>query len=95
MRSLSVRIDEIENNFAEAGEHAIKGRAVMAKLESRTRELTVYLGNVKACTGQTPQGFTESEQRSKTIAFQLAKDKSQHKMAQLATQLQQAIRVKK
>ena len=68
----------------------------MAKLESRTHELKVDLGNVKARTGKTPKGFTKSERRSKEIAFQLAKDKkSQDKMAELATKLQQAIRIKK
>merc|ERR1711942_328039 len=51
-RSLETQLGELENKFAEANENAMRcGRAAMAKLETRIRELEVELGNVQAHTG--------------------------------------------
>merc|ERR1719516_313924 len=51
-RSMESQLGELENKFAEANENAMRcGRAAMAKLETRIRELEVELGNVQAHTG--------------------------------------------
>merc|ERR1712098_879725 len=46
-RALETQLQELENKFAEVNENAIRGgRAAMAKLESRIRELEIELSNV-------------------------------------------------
>merc|ERR1712021_49992 len=48
-RALESQLVELENKFAEANENAIRGgRAAMAKLETRIRELELELGSVQA-----------------------------------------------
>merc|ERR1719495_1152270 len=52
-RALESSMGELEQRLAEANENAIRGgRAAMAKLESRIRELEIELGNVQAHTGE-------------------------------------------
>merc|ERR1711990_72034 len=52
-RALETQLSELEQKFADANENAIRGgRAAMAKLETRIRELEVELGNVQARTGE-------------------------------------------
>merc|ERR1719427_1756516 len=52
-RALECQLSELETKFADANENAIRnGRAAMAKLETRIRELEVELGNVQAHTGE-------------------------------------------
>merc|ERR1712110_242837 len=89
-RALETQLAEMENKFAEANENAVRGgRAAMAKLETRIRELEIELGNVQARTGENTKGFQKSERRSKELAFQLEEDKkNQDKMSDLATKLQ-------
>merc|ERR1712058_123239 len=48
-RTLESQINELENRLAEANEMAMKGgRAAMAKLESRIREMEIELGGVQS-----------------------------------------------
>merc|ERR1711892_330443 len=96
-RSLESQLGELENKFAEANENAMRGgRAAMAKLETRIRELEVELGNVQAHTGENAKGYQKSERRSKELAFQIDEDKkNQDRMAELATKLQQKIKTYK
>merc|ERR1712080_697227 len=71
-RALETQLQELENKFAEANENAIRGgRAAMAKLESRIRELEIELGNVQAHTGENTKGYQKSERRVKELAFQI------------------------
>merc|ERR1712154_340639 len=71
-RALESQLVELENKFAEANENAIRGgRAAMAKLETRIRELEVELGNVQARTGESTKGYQKSERRCKELAFQI------------------------
>merc|ERR1712090_126936 len=88
---------ELENKFAEANENAIRGgRAAMAKLDSRIRELEIELGNVQAHTGENAKGFQKSERRVKELVFQIDEDKkNQERMSELATKLQQKIKTYK
>merc|ERR1711981_478849 len=61
-RSLESQLGELENKFAEANENAMRcGRAAMAKLETRIRELEVELGNVQAHTSENAKGYQKSE----------------------------------
>merc|ERR1719242_1692767 len=70
-RALETQLSELEQKFADANENAIRGgRAAMAKLETRIRELEVELGNVQARTGENSKGFQKSERRAKELAFQ-------------------------
>jgi len=96
-RGLETQLAELENKFAEANESAVRGgRAAMAKLETRIRELEIELGNVQARTGENAKGFQKSERRSKELAFQLEEDKkNQDKMSDLANKLQQKIKTYK
>merc|ERR1711962_1765074 len=71
-RALETQLQELENKFAEANENAIRGgRAAMAKLESRIRELEIELGNVQAHTGENSKAFQKSERRAKELLFQI------------------------
>merc|ERR1711887_287029 len=96
-RSLESQLGELENKFAEANENAMRcGRAAMAKLETRIRELEVELGNVQAHTSENAKGYQKSERKVKELAFQLDEDKkNQDRMAELANKLQQKIKTYK
>ena len=88
---------QLEAKFQDANENAIRGgRAAMAKLETRIRELEVELGNVQARTGENSKGFQKSERRSKELAFQIEEDKkNQDRMSDLASKLQSKIKTYK
>merc|ERR1712025_606734 len=96
-RALESQLVELENKFAEANENAIRGgRAAMAKLETRIRELEVELGSVQARTGENTKGYQKSERRVKELSFQLEEDKkNQDRMSELATKLQVKIKTYK
>merc|ERR1712121_585027 len=96
-RALETQLVELENKFAEANENAIRGgRAAMAKLETRIRELEIELGNVQAHTGENSKGYQKSERRVKELAFQIDEDKkNQDRMSDLASKLQQKIKTYK
>jgi len=96
-RALETQLAELENKFNDANENAIRGgRAAMAKLETRIRDLEVELGNVQARTGENTKGFQKSERRSKELAFQIEEDKkNQDRMSDLATKLQSKIKTYK
>jgi len=96
-RSLETQLLELENRLAEANENAIRGgRAAMAKLENRIRELEMELGSVQARTSENAKGFQKSERRVKELAFQIDEDKkNQDRMSELATKLQQKIKTYK
>merc|ERR1719187_2987875 len=96
-RALESQLLELENKLTEANENAIHGgRAAMAKLENRIRELELELGSVQARTSENTKGFQKSERRVKELAFQIDEDKkNQDRMSELATKLQQKIKTYK
>merc|ERR1719187_1648551 len=96
-RSLETQMLELENKLAEANENAIRGgRAAMAKLENRVRELEMELGSVQGRTSENAKGFQKSERRVKELVFQIDEDKkNQDRMSELATKLQQKIKTYK
>merc|ERR1719516_444650 len=61
-RALETQLAELENKFNDANENAIRGgRAAMAKLETRIRDLEVELGNVQARTGTSTVPLEETQ----------------------------------
>merc|ERR1712008_12546 len=65
-RSLESQIGELDQRLTEANEIASKGgRAAMAKLESRIRELEIELGGSQSKTSDTFKGFQKAERRIK------------------------------
>merc|ERR1711877_29570 len=70
-RSLETTMADMENRLADANESAMKGgKAAMAKLESRIRELEIELGNVQARTSDNLKGHQKAEE---IAALNLAK----------------------
>merc|ERR1712168_352102 len=96
-RALETQINELEMRLAEANEVATKGgRAAMAKLESRIRELEIELGNVQSKTSETYKNFQKAERRIKELQFQQEEDhKNQDRMSELAGKLQAKIKTYK
>merc|ERR1712025_1458638 len=96
-RALETQIIEMENRLAEANEMAIKGgRAAMAKLESRIREMEIELGGVQSRTGESAKAYQKSERKIKELQFQQEEDKkNQDQMSDLAQKLQQKIKTYK
>merc|ERR1712034_4407 len=96
-RALETQLQELENKLTEANENAIRGgRAAMAKLENRVRELEMELGAVQGRTSENAKGLQKSERRVKELAFQIEEDKkNQDRMSELDTKLQQKIKTYK
>merc|ERR1711981_755225 len=60
-RALETQLAELENKFNDANENAIRGgRAAMAKLETRIRELEMELGGVQSKTSETYKSYQKS-----------------------------------
>ena len=93
-RALETQMNEAEMRLADAEEMAIKGgRAAMAKLESRIRELEVGLGSVQSKTSDTSKGYQKCERHVKELQFQREEDSKNHeRMTELASKLQQKIK---
>merc|ERR1712107_900993 len=96
-RALESQLGELENKCAEANENAMRGgRAALAKLETRIRELEIELGNAQSHTSENMKGHQKTERRCKELQFQIDEDKkNQDRMAELASKLQQKIKTYK
>merc|ERR1712235_70575 len=96
-RALESQFSELENKCAEANESAMRGgRAALAKLETRIRELEIELGNSQSHTSESMKGHQKTERRCKELQFQIDEDKkNQDRMAELASKLQQKIKTYK
>merc|ERR1711994_424678 len=96
-RSLETTMADMENRLADANESAMKGgKAAMAKLESRIRELEIELGNVQARTADNMKGHQKAERKIKELQFQNDEDKkNQVAMSDLAGKLQAKIKTYK
>merc|ERR1712152_123223 len=96
-RVLESQLGELDCRLAEASEAATKGgRSMMAKLESRIRELEIELGTVQARTSETFKTFQKSERTIKELQFQQEEDRKNHdRITELAQKLQQKIKVYK
>merc|ERR1711983_660955 len=96
-KALEAQIGEIEMRLGEANDVAAKGgRAAVAKLENRIRELEIDLGATQAKTGDIFKGFQKAERRVKELQFQTDEDKkNQDRMSELASKLQAKIKTYK
>merc|ERR1712029_912289 len=96
-KALETQMGEIEMRLGEANEVAAKGgRAAMAKLENRIRELEIDLGALQAAHGDTFKGFQKAERKVKELQFQQDEDKkNQDRMSELAGKLQQKVKTYK
>merc|ERR1712121_91041 len=96
-RALETQLSELENKAADANEAAVRGgRAALAKLETRIRELEIELGNSQAHAAENMKGYQKTERRCKELQFQIDEDKkNQDRMAELAAKLQQKIKTYK
>ena len=96
-RVMESQLAELDARLVEASEVATKGgRSMMAKLESRIRELEIELGTVQAKTSETFKSFQKSERHIKELQFQQDEDrKNQDRITELAQKLQQKIKVYK
>ena len=96
-RALETQMNELEQNLAEANEHAMRGgRTAMAKLETRIRELEIELGNVQGRTGDNAKAHQKAERKIKELQFQNDEDhKNQERMSDLASKLQAKIKTYK
>merc|ERR1712064_60160 len=73
---LETQLQEIEGKIADAEETAIRGgRAILAKMESRIREMEIELGSVQAHTSESLKSYQRSERKNKELAFQIDEDK--------------------
>merc|ERR1712055_744974 len=96
-RALETQLSELETRLADAEDAAIKGgKAAMAKLESRIRELEMELGGTQARTSENMKGYQRAERKVKELMFQQEEDhKNQDRMSELAGKLQQKIKTYK
>merc|ERR1711910_122048 len=96
-RALETQLSELENKAADANEAAVRGgRAALAKLEARVRELEMELGTAQCRTAENMKGYQKTERRCKELQFQIDEDKkNQDRMAELASKLQQKIKTYK
>merc|ERR1712168_1170035 len=63
-RALESQLSELENKAADANEAAVRGgRAALAKLETRIRELEIELGSSQAHTAENMKGYQKTERR--------------------------------
>ena len=96
-RSLEAQLSELEVKYQDANETAVRnGKAVMAKLENRIRELELEVGSVQMKTGENMKSYQKAERRAKEMTFHQEEDKkNQERLSELATKLQQKIKTYK
>jgi hypothetical protein len=72
------------------------GKAAMAKMEGKIRELELELGGTQTRTTEAMKGFQRAERKVKELVFQTTEDKkNQDRMSELANKLQSKIKTYK
>merc|ERR1712183_124152 len=72
------------------------GKAAMAKLEGKIKDLESELNNTQARTGEAAKAYQRAERKCKELAFAGGEDKkNQDRMSDLATKLQSKIKTYK
>ena len=96
-RSLDSQLGELEGRLSDAELAAMKGgKAAMAKLEMRIRELEHELGSLQSHTSENMKAYQRAERRVKELGFAQDEDKkNQEKMSDLAGKLQAKIKTYK
>jgi chromosome segregation ATPase len=95
--ALNNQFGDLEARLADAEAAAAKGgKAAMAKLEMKVRELEADLANTQARTGEYAKAYQRSERKVKELQFSQEEDKkNQDRMSDLANKLQQKIKTYK
>merc|ERR1711970_1677020 len=95
--TLTTTLGDLENRLADAEAAAAKGgKAAMAKMEGKIRELELELGNTQTRTTEATKGFQRAERKVKELVFQTNEDKkNQDRMSELANKLQTKIKTYK
>merc|ERR1712219_59964 len=96
-KSLESQFGDLECRLSDAEAAAMKGgKAAMAKLEMRIRELEGELSNIQSRTSECMKAYQRAERKSKELTFSQAEDrKNQDRMSELAGKLQQKIKTYK
>ena len=95
--AMNNQFGDLEARLADAEAAAAKGgKAAMAKLEGKVRELEAELAGTQARYGEAAKAFQRSERKVKELQFSQSEDKkNQDRMSELAAKLQQKIKTYK
>merc|ERR1712128_262514 len=95
--SMGNQLGELEGRLADAESAAMKGgKASMANLEMKIRELEAELASTQSRSGEGAKAFQRAERKAKELAFAQGEDsKNQDRMSELAGKLQQKIKTYK
>merc|ERR1719317_299083 len=95
--SLGNQPGELEGRLADAENAAMKGgKAAMAKMKGKIRELEAELASTQSRTGEAAKALQRAERKSKELAFAQGEDrKNQDRMSELAAKLQGKIKTYK
>merc|ERR1711990_1302138 len=93
-QSLNNQFGQLEGRLADAENAAAKGgKAAMAKLENKIRELEAELAATQARSGESAKAYQRAERKCKELAFSSGEDKkNQDRMTDLAAKLQSKIK---
>merc|ERR1719153_1699490 len=95
--SLGNQLGELEGRLADAENAALKGgKAAMAKMEMKIRELEAELASTQSRSGEAAKALQRAERKGKELAFAQGEDrKNQDRMSDLAGKLQMKIKTYK
>merc|ERR1719357_316110 len=95
--SLNNQLGELEGRLADAENAALKGgKAAMAKLEGKIKDLEAELASTQSKTGEASKAFQRAERKAKELALAQGEDrKNQDRMSELAAKLQGKIKTYK
>merc|ERR1719430_1121695 len=95
--SLTNQLGELEGRLADAENAALKGgKASMAKMKMKIRELEAELASTQSRTGEAAKALQRGECKAKELAFAQGEDrKNQDRMSDLAGKLQGKIKTYK
>merc|ERR1712002_887541 len=96
-QSLANELAQLEGRLSDAEAASARGgKAAMAKLESKIRDLEVELANTQARTGESAKAYQRAERKCKELVFSSGEDKkNQDRMSDLAAKLQSKIKTYK
>merc|ERR1712126_720559 len=94
---LANELAQLEGRLSDAEAAAARGgKAAMAKLESKIRDLEAELANTQARTGESAKAYQRAERKCKELVFSSGEDKkNQDRMSDLAAKLQSKIKTYK
>merc|ERR1712123_13990 len=95
--SMGNQLGELEGRLADAENSALKGgKASMAKMEMKIRELEAELASTQSRTGEAAKALQRGDRKAKELAFAQGEDrKNQDRMSDLAAKLQGKIKTYK